>query len=213
MELKYICKICGFEAKNHTSLTSHLQYNHKDYTTKLYYDKFYKKENEGICEVCGKPAIFKNMVKGYLPCCSKSCAHKTKKFLNSFRKSINEKSEIELKEWRNKSLETKKSKSSNGKCITDEVLKHKEEKALKHYQSWFPYITDYHNNIVKGICPECHREWRWPPRCWGSPPPQSAAWRRRPERARCGCRRASARSRSAAGWRPPARAVRCRPGK
>lgn len=34
MELKYICKICNFEAKNNTSLTSHLQYNHKDLTIK-----------------------------------------------------------------------------------------------------------------------------------------------------------------------------------
>lgn len=164
MELTYICKICGFEAKNHTSLTSHLQYKHKDYNTQKYYDEFYKKENEGKCEVCGKPSIFKNMVQGYLPCCSKSCSHKTKKFLNSFRKAINEKTEKELKEWRNKGLKTKKSKSSNGKCITAEELKHKEEKTLKHYQSWFPYITEYHNNVVKGICPDCHREFtttRW----------------------------------------------------
>ena len=62
------CKLCGFEYDENRSLSTHLQFKHKDYTTQKYYDEFYKKENEGICEVCGKPTKFFNLMNGYLKC-------------------------------------------------------------------------------------------------------------------------------------------------
>lgn len=38
------CKLCGFEYDENRSLSTHLQFKHKDYTTQKYYDEFYKKE-------------------------------------------------------------------------------------------------------------------------------------------------------------------------
>ena len=43
-------------------------------TIKDYYDKFYKKENEGICPVCGKSTKFIRFVEGYRVFCSSKCA-------------------------------------------------------------------------------------------------------------------------------------------
>ena len=38
------CKLCGFEYDENRSLSTHLQFKHKDYTTQKYYDEFYKKK-------------------------------------------------------------------------------------------------------------------------------------------------------------------------
>lgn len=163
-EQKYICKLCGYEAKNITALTTHLQYKHKDYNTQRYYDEFYKKPNEGFCEVCGKETKFRDMVKGYNKHCCKSCAHKTKHFRDSYNEAISKKSDKEVKSWRKRGRDSIRAQSSTGKCITDKDLQKREYKTLQHYKSWFPYITEYHNNIVKGICPKCHNEFvidRW----------------------------------------------------
>lgn len=53
-----VCKICGKEFEKPVQLTTHIQYNHKDYTGKSYYDEFCKKPNEGICKICGKPTQY-----------------------------------------------------------------------------------------------------------------------------------------------------------
>ena len=50
----YTCKICGQTFEKRAQLTSHIQYSHKEYNSKTYYDKFLKKEGEGFCKTCGK---------------------------------------------------------------------------------------------------------------------------------------------------------------
>lgn len=50
------CKICGREFKNIVALLTHVSENHK-IKSKEYYDTYFKKENEGICPICGKPII------------------------------------------------------------------------------------------------------------------------------------------------------------
>lgn len=42
-------------------------------TVKEFYDTYYKTPDEGICVVCGKEAIFKNVVRGYSRVCSDIC--------------------------------------------------------------------------------------------------------------------------------------------
>jgi hypothetical protein len=43
--------------------------------SKDYYDKFLKKDNEGICKVCGNPAKYKNITEGYREFCSTVCSY------------------------------------------------------------------------------------------------------------------------------------------
>jgi hypothetical protein len=67
------CKVCGRECANYLGLSSHLR-THK-ITSKEYYDRFLKKEGEGICPVCGKETSFINLREGYHKFCSNKCAN------------------------------------------------------------------------------------------------------------------------------------------
>jgi transcription elongation factor Elf1 len=89
-----LCKICGKEFENYRSLSHHLR-THK-ITSKEYYDKFFKKEGEGVCPVCGKETSFHSINKGYCKFCSNKCANKgkrpseeTKKKLSNAKKGEN----------------------------------------------------------------------------------------------------------------------------
>ena len=66
---KMICPICGEEVKN---VGRHAQLIH-GYTSQEYYDKFIKKDGEGVCSVCGKPTKFYGVKAGYKKTCSRSC--------------------------------------------------------------------------------------------------------------------------------------------
>lgn len=52
------CKLCGQKFEKSLQLTTHIQYHHKEFNSKLYYDKFFKKEYEGLCKTCCKPTWF-----------------------------------------------------------------------------------------------------------------------------------------------------------
>lgn len=66
-----ICQICGFIAKNANSLGKHIHHTHKDYTKKIYYDKFVRVA-PSTC-VCGKEKNFRGLGEGYRQFCSVSC--------------------------------------------------------------------------------------------------------------------------------------------
>jgi endogenous inhibitor of DNA gyrase (YacG/DUF329 family) len=79
-EEKILCKICGKEFKNYKALGRHL-ITHK-ITSKEYYDKFLKKENEGICPVCRKETTYLDLRRGYRKFCSNKCAQSGKNHPN-----------------------------------------------------------------------------------------------------------------------------------
>lgn len=68
-----ICLICNKEIKNNQALSKHLLSIHK-ITQQHYYDKYYKKPNEGICLTCGKTTWFMGISKGYQKHCCAKCA-------------------------------------------------------------------------------------------------------------------------------------------
>lgn len=59
----------------------HVHFQHKDYSSKSYYDKFLRRKDEAICE-CGKETAFKNAGRGYLQFCSHECYTKSEKTRN-----------------------------------------------------------------------------------------------------------------------------------
>lgn len=82
------CKICNLTlpTNGRNSLKSHLQNKHKiNYID--YYDKFYKKANEGICFLCNKKTRFRSFFDGYAKFCSAKC--NTKNNLSNFLKINN----------------------------------------------------------------------------------------------------------------------------
>lgn len=71
--MEKICKICGKEVKN---VSIHIAKSHGIHP-KDYYDMFFKKENDGICHVCGKPTNFRTLDIGYYRYCSSACGQRS----------------------------------------------------------------------------------------------------------------------------------------
>lgn len=65
------CEICKNEFKDKQHITRFHKISLKDY-----YDKYLKREDEGICLCCGKETTFYNLKRGYRKCCSQSCGAK-----------------------------------------------------------------------------------------------------------------------------------------
>ena len=70
--------ICEYCKKDCAALGSHLKNSHNITNLKEYYDTFIKRENEGICPVCGKETTFRGLTKGYLTYCSSKCSNSAK---------------------------------------------------------------------------------------------------------------------------------------
>lgn len=66
------CLICSKEFKNLKALSTHINLTHQ-LTSKQYYDKFIKKDGDGICKVCGNKTNFRRLGIGYLQRCSTKC--------------------------------------------------------------------------------------------------------------------------------------------
>jgi hypothetical protein len=61
------CHLCGKEFDvNHSR--SHIYLHHR-WKIKDYYDKFLKRDDEGVCEFCDKETTFQSMSKGYRRSC------------------------------------------------------------------------------------------------------------------------------------------------
>lgn len=83
------CEICRREFDNFKGLSSHLRQNHK-IKSKEYYDRFVKKNDEGICVECGKKTNFTSLKNGYLKFCSIRCAHANQEVLGKISKTCEE---------------------------------------------------------------------------------------------------------------------------
>lgn len=103
------CLICNREFKNRTSLTNHLRFKHQ-LLSKEYYNLYLKKEQDGKCQICGKPVDFVNIEYGYkVGCCmehtniakyGKDYAKRSKET----RKKISD--TVKSEECQNKTIET-----------------------------------------------------------------------------------------------------------
>lgn len=72
------CKECGETITRRsyniatTAFSKHLKEAH-GMDTHQYYDKYIKKEGEGVCCICGKPTVFRKFTTGYQRYCSRQC--------------------------------------------------------------------------------------------------------------------------------------------
>ena len=106
----FICKICNKSFNNIYSFSSHIKNEHKPLTAKLYYDKYLKKENEGICPICGKITKYESISKGYKHFCSTNCAHKSPEIKEKYKQTCLERygvtSTNKLQSMKDKSKQT-----------------------------------------------------------------------------------------------------------
>lgn len=94
MDDKLNCKICGREFKSYKGLGSHVSKTHK-LSSKEYYDRYFKKENEGLCPECGKETKFDNVNKCYRKYCSLKCSSNSKEIKEKKKETNLEKYGVE----------------------------------------------------------------------------------------------------------------------
>ena len=95
------CIICKKECKSGAAFSKHIHSKH-NITSKDYYDKYLKQENEGICLVCNKNTPFLSINKGYQKHCCAKCAQIDPNVNNTFRNNNPQKNP----EIRNKTKQT-----------------------------------------------------------------------------------------------------------
>jgi hypothetical protein len=91
------CKVCETETIYDTSrafLGNHVIKEHK-ISIQEYYDKYFKKEKEGICESCGQPTKFIKFSQGYRRFCSTRCSTSADTTLDKAKKTYYEKTGYE----------------------------------------------------------------------------------------------------------------------
>ena len=81
---KLKCKECGQEFAKIDCVTRHAKMVHK-IEPKAYYDKWFKKEGEGICKCCGTETKYWNLEHGYREFCSRKCFWKVTTQLESVK--------------------------------------------------------------------------------------------------------------------------------
>ena len=152
------CKICGKEFEKPVQLTTHIQYNHKDYTGKSYYDEFCKKPNEGICKICGKPTQYITILSGYKTYCSRKCVWQDDEIKQKRANTIDKLTEEEKREWRAKILRTIHANSTSG--ITKNAILVRQQKSEEHFKQYFDKcnctFVKYENKHVTFTCNVCH---------------------------------------------------------
>lgn len=67
------CKICNKIFNTYTGLAGHINLIHH-ISSKEYYIKYVKQDDEGICPVCGKETTWFSLRKGYRKHCSRACS-------------------------------------------------------------------------------------------------------------------------------------------
>lgn len=84
MEEKLKCKECGQEFIKIDCVTRHAKIVHK-MEPKAYYDKWFKKPEEGKCKCCGAETKYLNLEHGYREFCSRRCFWKVTTQLDSVK--------------------------------------------------------------------------------------------------------------------------------
>lgn len=133
-----ICRICGKEYKGYLGLAIHLKVHQVN--SKVYYDKFFKKENEGVCvrSGCGSKTNFCNLKQGYYKHCSIKCKNSDPDVIASTRKLFLEKYGVdhpwkleEVKERRKKTWLKNYGVENPGQ--SEEIKEKKKKTLMKKY--------------------------------------------------------------------------------
>jgi len=100
------CKICKETFNNLKGLSNHVNAKH-NISSKKYYDKYLKKEDEGQCTVCGNQTTYRNFGVGYLKNCSLECRDKNKTIKRDYWKGKRQSKETITKRVQNTNQKTK----------------------------------------------------------------------------------------------------------
>jgi hypothetical protein len=102
----FICEECNRLFNSQLGLGTHIGMIHN---SKLYYDKWIKEKDEGICKICGKETKFSSkIVTGYYKTCSENCENINR--VNSIKQTLFRKFKVknvyQLKKVKEKKIQT-----------------------------------------------------------------------------------------------------------
>lgn len=140
--IELTCKLCNKEFKNQRGLSQHIYQQHS-ITAKVYYDTYYKQNDEGLCLNCGKQTQFLNMTNGYRLYCCRKCTDTDVKKQNKTRQTFIDKygvdSIFKIPEVHNKGVE---------KAQSSEVVHKRNTTNMQRYNSINPFGS---NKVIKKI--------------------------------------------------------------
>ena len=142
------CEICGEVFTSNVAFSNHIALKH-NLELKSYYDRFLKKEGEGICTNCGRPTKFHTLDKGYAKLCEhcRGVAHLHDRFDPN---NLNDSKECPVCHLI--------IKSSSKRLLMSRFTKHI---INVHHMTPKEYYDQYEKKPGEGICPECGKETRF----------------------------------------------------
>jgi len=140
-----ICEICKKEFEYINNLSKHI--NIHNITKQKYYDKYLKKENEGICKECGRLTKFENLGFGYRNFCGIKCSSRNIETLDKKQQTKKKEKTIIKKEI--------ECKICNLKTVS---LKALSQHIISHNITSKSYYDQYLKKENDGICKECKKE-------------------------------------------------------
>ena len=151
------CEICGREFNSITALLAHVIGTHK-IKSKEYYDTYFKKENEGICPVCGKETKFRGFSGGYTKYCP-CCVFKSNEVKEKIKKTNIERRGVEYpsqsKEVQEKIKEVSLERYGVDNPAKSQEVKNKVKKTnLEKYGKEYYSQTDEYKEHVVNTCIE-----------------------------------------------------------
>jgi len=144
------CKIenCNKKCKNINGLSKHIKSH--NISIQEYYNKFLKKDNEGICLECGNKTGFINLGEGYKKYCHNPCPSK-KEILKTLQKSMYNKygqENCSQLDWvKNKKIQTSIKNFGVDNPAKSEIVKNKISKSLDKEKKELRYIKIKRTNL------------------------------------------------------------------
>lgn len=170
MELQ--CPLDGEIFESYRGLANHIRKHHM--TSKQFYDKFWKKDGEGVCQKndCQKNTRFKNLSSGYNPYCSSACGCSTPEH----RRAVSERflgNPKKREKWvQNKKAQWERKSEKEKEEIYSRVVSTKYRRYGKNYFSektkkqWEAYTPEKINRIVKKSWDKKTNSFSYKPMMW-----------------------------------------------
>jgi len=147
---KFQCQICGIDLSNMKTPTGHFKFH--NLSAIQYYDKYIRKEGEGICPISGQTTTFESFEKGYRIY-----------YLNSFFKNkdhIERNKDLMLQDLKNRIKIKQKSLEIEFTNI-DEIKKSSSMASIKCLKCGNIYKNRWYNLVCGfGKCPFCYPKFK-----------------------------------------------------
>lgn len=140
-----ICKECGAECADFAALGHHI-IKHK-LSSKEYYDKYLKKENEGTCQCCGGQAKYLNLQSGYIRWCCRQCRDKDPLFRKTLSNAVKNSYTPELLQSRKDDMHRRWDSGSMNDAMEKSTAVHRTQEYKEKHREVIKNSKTFHNHF------------------------------------------------------------------